>query len=103
MVHGFRDEKDAALKKVAEAEERLKETENEKEKTSTKLLNLRKNAGKLLRVIQEVGWITQFALFTNRGLYTPETSVWMVVLRWLLSIALRIPTVHDFRVVSAET
>ena len=55
MVHGFRDEKDAALKKVAEVEERLKETENEKEKTSTKLLNLRKNAGKLLRVIQEVG------------------------------------------------
>jgi len=53
LVHGFRDEKDAALKKVAEVEERLKETENEKERTSTKLLNLRKNAGKLLRVIQE--------------------------------------------------
>ncbi|XP_020613915.1 MORC family CW-type zinc finger protein 2A-like [Orbicella faveolata] len=53
LVNGFRDEKEEALQKVAEVEGRLKETENEKEKSTTKLLNLRKNAGKLLRVIQE--------------------------------------------------
>jgi len=54
LVNGFRDEKEEALRKVAEVEGRLKETETEKEKSTTKLLNLRKNAGKLLRVIQEV-------------------------------------------------
>ena len=54
LVNVFRDEKEEALQKVAGVEERLKETEKEKEKSTTKLLNLRKNAGKLLRVIQEV-------------------------------------------------
>ena len=54
MVSGFQDKRDEALQKVAEVEERLKKTENEKEKSVTKLINLRKNAGKLLRVIQEV-------------------------------------------------
>ena len=54
LVNGFRDEREEALNKVANVEERLKETEKEKENSTTKLLNLRKNAGKLLRVIQEV-------------------------------------------------
>ncbi|KAJ7387408.1 ATPase morc2 [Desmophyllum pertusum] len=53
LVDGFRKDKDEALKKVAEAEERVKEADNEKERSTTKLLNLRKNAAKLLRFIQE--------------------------------------------------
>ena len=61
MVNVYQEKKDEALQKVAEVEERLKKTEHEKEKSTTKLLNLRKNAGKLLRVIQEVSLCPQFA------------------------------------------
>ena len=54
LVDGYQKQSEAARQKVAEAEERLKKANSEKEESTTKLLNLRRNATKLLRVIQEV-------------------------------------------------
>ncbi|XP_078361220.1 ATPase MORC2A-like [Oculina patagonica] len=53
LIDGFRKQSEKALEKVAEVEERLKKANIEKETATTKLLNLRRNATKLLRLIQQ--------------------------------------------------
>lgn len=54
LIDGFRKKGEEADQRATNAEQRLAEANSEKERSTTKLINLRKNAGKLLRFIQEV-------------------------------------------------
>lgn len=73
MVGRFQADRDEALEKAREAEERVKKAVNEQEKATSKLLNLRRNAAKLLRYIQEVSYTSTVprVMFTGCVIYTP--------------------------------
>lgn len=53
LIDGFRKKGEEADQRATNAEQRLAEANSEKERSTNKLKNLRKNAGKLLRFIQE--------------------------------------------------
>lgn len=53
LIDGFRKKEKEAVQRATSAEQRLEEANIGKERSTTKLINLRKNAGKLLRFIQE--------------------------------------------------
>lgn len=53
MIEGFRKKEEEAVQRATNAEQRFREANIERERSTTKLINLRKNAGKLLRFIQE--------------------------------------------------
>lgn len=53
LIEGFRKKEEEAVQRATNAEQRFREANIERERSTTKLINLRKNAGKLLRFIQE--------------------------------------------------
>lgn len=54
LIQGYKSQMEEAVKNAEAAEERLRNALREKERATTQLLSLRRNAAKLFRSVQEV-------------------------------------------------